>query len=63
MGYICLWRSQPPEAIIIYDESSSPGADDPALLLSPYRTSAISLMMLRRTGYLINAHYPIKDYL
>ncbi len=36
----------PTEAIIIYDESSSPGADDPA-----------SLPKLRRTGYLIDADH------
>jgi hypothetical protein len=40
------------EAFIIYDESSSPSADDPALLLK-----------LRRTGYIIDANYPIETYL
>ncbi len=38
----------PPEAFIFYDESSSPSADDPA-----------SLLKIRRTGYIIDADYPI----
>ena len=28
MWYIRLWRSPPPESFTIYDESSSPSADD-----------------------------------
>ncbi len=40
----------PSEAFIIYD---------PASLLILRRTSAVSLLMLRRTGYLIDADYPI----
>jgi hypothetical protein len=36
-----------PEALIIYDELSAPGPDDPA-----------SLIKLRRTGNLIDADYP-----
>jgi hypothetical protein len=55
MWYIRLWRIPPTEAIIIYDESSVPSADDPASLLILRRTGAISLLMLRRTGYLIDA--------
>ncbi len=42
----------PPETFIIYDESSLPSADDPA-----------SLLKLRRTGYIIDADYPIETYL
>ena len=53
----------PTESFIIYDESSSPGADDPASLLILRRTGAISLLMLRRTGYLMDADYPIETYL
>ena len=62
----------PTESFIIYDESSSPSADDPASLLILRRTGAISLLMLRRTGYLIDADrttlrlstgYPIETYL
>ena len=56
-------RRGPTESFIIYDESSSPGADDPASLLILRRTGAISLLMLRRTGYLIDADYPIETYL
>jgi hypothetical protein len=59
MWYIRLWRSPPTESFIIYDESSSPGADDPASLLILRCTLAIFLLMLRRTGYLIDADYPI----
>jgi hypothetical protein len=55
MWNIRLWRRPPTEAFIIYDESSLPSSDDPALLLILRRTGAISLMMLRRTGYLIDA--------
>jgi hypothetical protein len=55
MWYIRLWRIPLTEAIIIYDESSVPSADDPASLLILRRTGAISLLMLRRTGYLIDA--------
>ena len=45
----------PPEAFIIYDQSSAPSADNPASLLILRFTGAISLLMLRRTGFLIDA--------
>ena len=48
-------NSPPTESFIIYDEPSSPSTDDPASLLIPRRTNAISLLMLRRTGYIIDA--------
>ena len=48
-------NSPPTESFIIYNESSVPGADDPASLLTSRRTGGISLPMLRRTGYMIEA--------
>ena len=65
-------NSPPTEAFIIYDEFSVPSADDPASLLILRCTGAISLLMLRRTGYSIDADrstmrlstgYPIETYL
>ena len=56
-------KNPPTESFIIYDESSSPCAEDPASLLIPRRTNAISLLMLRRTGYIIDADYPMETYL
>ena len=53
----------PPEAFIIFDDSPTPGVDDPASLLILRRTGAISLLMLRRTGYLIDPEYPAEAYL
>jgi hypothetical protein len=40
-----------------------PSADDPASLLILRRTSAISLLMLRQTGYIIDVDYPIETNL
>jgi hypothetical protein len=34
MWYIRLWRNSPTETFIIYDDSSSPGADDPPSISS-----------------------------
>ncbi len=51
-------NSPPTESFIIYEELSSPSTDDPASLLIPRRTSAISLLMLRRTGYIRAPAYP-----
>ena len=56
-------NSPPTESVIIYDECSSPGADDPASLLILRCTGGISLLMLRRTGYIIDADYPMQTYL
>jgi hypothetical protein len=63
--HLGLWdvkRKPPPcangpltESFIIYDESSAPSTDNPASLLIHRRTGAISLLMLRRTGYMIDA--------
>jgi hypothetical protein len=39
-------------SFIIYDDSSTPGLDDPA-----------SLLKLRRTGYIIDPEYPIHPLL
>ena len=50
----------PTESFIIYDESPSPGADDPASLLILRCTGGISLLMLRRTGYIIDADYQMQ---
>jgi len=40
-----------------------PSADDPASLLILRRKGAISLLMLRQTGYLIDVDYPIETNL
>ncbi len=48
-------NSPPPESVIIYDECLLPSADDPASLLILRCICDISLMMLRRTGYIFDA--------
>jgi hypothetical protein len=50
MWYIRLWRSPPPETFIIYDDSSSPSADD-------------YLMDADRSALRLSAGYPSETYL
>ena len=56
-------NSPPTEAFIIYDGFSVPSVDDPSSLLILCCIGAIFLLMLCRTGYTIDADYPIETYL